>query len=396
MRDIKYGENPPQFPPFTSNRTAVQAFEEVGMDFVCYWDQHCLTIPRTIWTPDIVPVSEYYHIDAWFEPWPQMTDAALATNRVGIGLTVSDAVRRHPSILAQLGATLDHYSEGRFFLGLGAGEEKQAGPYGITRDKPFARLEEQLKLIRKFWSTFDPIDFDGEFYKVKQASVGAAPFTPGGPKMIVAGGPGRAMRAAANLADGWMTYAPNGTLNPEQYAQQVEEFNGLVRAAGKNPDEMIRLVAFCVLISDDDDEMEFIVNNPIIKWDVAAIVPSGEGWRHYGQTNPLGDDFVYSRDLLPLEWSREDALKICNQVTPDMVRNLRLCGTPEEVADMVQPYIEAGATHIVLGDYSGVVTTPDFFGGAANRHARFFNRLRKYNDQPIPTAVEVPAVGQPG
>jgi len=384
VRDIKYGENPPQFPPVTANRAAAQAFEAVGMDFICYWDQHTLTIPRTIWTPDIVPVAEHYHIDAWFEPWPQMTDTALATERIGIGLTVTDSVRRPPSILAQLGSTLDHYSQGRFFLGLGAGEDKQMSPYGIKKDKPFARLEEQLTLIRKFWSTFDPIDYDGQFFKVKQASVGAAPFTPGGPKMIVAGGPGRALRAAAQLADGWMTYAPNGTINPEQYAEQVAEFDRLALQAGKNPDDIIKLIAFCVLMSDSEDELETTVNNPIIKWDTACIVPGGEVWKHYGQSNPLGDNWSYSQDLLPLEWSREDALKICDQVSPQMVRNLRLVGTPEEVADMVQPYIEAGCNHVVLGDYSGVVTTPEFFGGAADRHARFFNNLRQRNGQPIP------------
>jgi phthiodiolone/phenolphthiodiolone dimycocerosates ketoreductase len=387
MRDVKYGENPPQFPPVSSNRAAVQGFEAAGIDFLCYWDQHTLTIPRTIWTPDIVPVAEHYHIDAWFEPWPQMTDAALATERIEIGLTVTDALRRPPSVLAQLGMTLDHYSDGRFFLGLGAGEDKQASPYGIARDKPFARLEEQLTLIRKFWSTFDPIDYDGQFYKVKQASIGAQPLTPGGPRMIVAGGPGRAMRAAANLADGWVTYAPNGTISAEQYAEQVAEFDDLVRKAGKDPDSMVKLVAFCVLMADTEEELDEITRNPIIKWDTAAIVPGGEVWRHYGEENPLGSDWAYARDLRPLEWSREDALKICDQVSPDMVRNLRLCGTAEQVADMIQPYIEAGCNHVVLGDYSGVVTSPQFFGGVAERHARFFNHLRKLNGQPIPEGV---------
>jgi phthiodiolone/phenolphthiodiolone dimycocerosates ketoreductase len=388
MRNVKYGENPPQFPPYTSHRPAVEGFEQAGMDFICYWDQHCLTIPRTIWTPDIVPVAAHYHIDAWYEPWPQMTEAALATSRIEIGLTVSDALRRPPSILAQLGATLDHYSEGRFFLGLGAGEDKQASPYGIPRDKPFGRLEEALTLIRKFWSTFDPIDYDGKFYNVKQASVGAPPFTPGGPRMIVAGGPGRALRAAAQLADGWMTYAPNGTISPEQYAEQVEEFNRLASEAGNDPDDMIRLVAFCVLMADNEDELTEIVQNPIIKWDTAAIVPGPEVWNHYGQANPLGDQWAYARDLRPLEWSREDALRVCNQVPDEMVRNLRLCGTAEEVADQIQPYIEAGCNHVVLGDYSGVVTSPEFFGGVAERHKRFFDRLRAHNGQLISSGQE--------
>lgn len=383
MRDIKYGENPPQFPPYTANRRAAQAFEAAGIDFITYWDQHVLTIPRSIWTPDIVPVAGQYHIDAWFEPWPQMTDAALATKEINIALSVSDALRRPPSILAQLGTTLDHYAEGRFMFGLGAGEDKQARPYGIKRDKPFARLEETLTLMRKWWSTFEPIDYDGQFHKVEKASVGAPPYTPGGPKMFVAGGPGRAMRAAAQLADGWMTYAPCGTVSAEQYSEQIKEFDEFALGAGKDPSTMIKMIAFCVLIADTEEELEAIIRNPVIQWDVACIVPGGEVWKKYGQINPLGENWSYAGELFPLEWGREETLKICNKVSPEMVRNLRLCGTPEQVADMIQPYIEAGCNHVVLGDYSGVVTTPEFFGGTGDKHTRLFNRLRELNGQAL-------------
>jgi phthiodiolone/phenolphthiodiolone dimycocerosates ketoreductase len=383
MRDVKYGENPPQFPPVSAHRPAVEAFEAAGHDFICYWDQHVLTIPRSIWTPDICPAAELYHVDSWFEPWPQMTEAALATSRIGIGLTVSDALRRPPSILAQLASTLDHYSEGRFFLGLGAGEDKQATPYGIQRNKIFGRLEETLTLVKKFWSTFDPVSYDGEFYKVKQASVGAPPFTPGGPRTIIGGGPGRAMRIAAQQADGWMSYAPNGVTEPEEYASQVEEYNKLVTEAGRNPDDMARLVAFCVILADTEEEVDDIARNPVIQWDTAALIPSTDVWSRYGFTNPLPQDWSYARDLRPLEWEREDALKICSQVPVEMVHRMRLCGTPEQVAAKIQPYIEAGCNHVILADYAGVATTANFFGGISERHNRLFNKLRELNGQPL-------------
>lgn len=38
-----------------------------------------------------------FHIDAWFEPWPQLTDAAIHTDNIWIGLSASDVVRRSPT-----------------------------------------------------------------------------------------------------------------------------------------------------------------------------------------------------------------------------------------------------------------------------------------------------------
>ena len=190
MRDIKYGLNPVEFPPIAAHRAGVQAYDQAGLDFLTYWDQHALTIPRSLWTPDLAPAAEMFHIDSWLEPWPLLTDAAIHTNTIRLGLSASDVTRRPPSILAQLALTLDHYAEGRFFLALGAGEAKQSLPYGLSRDKPFGRLEETLKLLRLWFDTNEPIDYDGTFWKVKNGGVSTPAFTPGGPELLVAGGPG--------------------------------------------------------------------------------------------------------------------------------------------------------------------------------------------------------------
>ena len=85
MRDVKYGLNPVEFPPVAAHRAAVQAYDAAGLDFVTYWDQHCLTIPRSLWTPDLCPAAEAFHIDAWLEPWPILTDAAIHTSNLRLG-----------------------------------------------------------------------------------------------------------------------------------------------------------------------------------------------------------------------------------------------------------------------------------------------------------------------
>jgi phthiodiolone/phenolphthiodiolone dimycocerosates ketoreductase len=382
MRDIKYGLNPVEFPPIAAHRAGVQAYDQAGLDFLTYWDQHCLTIPRSLWTPDICPAAEMFHIDAWLEPWPLLTDAAIHTDNIRLGLSASDVTRRTPDVLAQLALTLDHYSEGRFFLALGAGEVKQCTPYGIARDKPFGRLEETLKLLKLWFNTDEPIDYDGTFYKVKAGGISTPAFTEGGPPLLVAGGPGKAMRYAAQLADGWVSYFPGS--DAQSYADEVGEFNRLAEDVGKNGDDMTKLMLFAVVLGDTEEDVAEMLKNPVIRWDSAALVPGGYTWKKHGLINPLGEDFSYPRDLYPMEWTREDAMKIVDQITPDMVRHFKFCGTPEQVAHMIQPFVEAGANHVMLGDYGSLVMAGDM-GSAVDgsrRLAECFDHLRRLNGQP--------------
>ena len=134
------------------------------------------------------------------------------------------------------------------------------------------------------------------------------------------------------------------------------------------------------------EAVERALRNPAIRWDVAAFVPSTETWKEAGFTNPFGDAWSYSRDLIPTKWSREDALKIIEQVPPEAVRALRMCGTPEQVAKQIQPYIEAGCNHACVVNYAGLVGTGNWAAGATGSKVmdETFAHLRRLNGQPQP------------
>jgi phthiodiolone/phenolphthiodiolone dimycocerosates ketoreductase len=70
-RKIIFGMGGVFMPPPDLNVKAVQAYEKAGLDFVAYWDQLCMTFPRSIWTPDIVPAAATYDIDCYMDlmPW---------------------------------------------------------------------------------------------------------------------------------------------------------------------------------------------------------------------------------------------------------------------------------------------------------------------------------------
>ena len=168
-KNIKFGMGGVFMPPVELNAQAVQRYEKSGIDFVAYWDQLCMTFPRSIWTPDIVPAAATYDIDCYMDAFALATQAAMVTEKIGIGIVATDCLRRPPSVLAQSFLTIDHIAKGRAFFCLGAGEIKQFAPHGLPRDKPFAHMEEAIKIIRMLAESKVPVTYDGPIWKLKNA-----------------------------------------------------------------------------------------------------------------------------------------------------------------------------------------------------------------------------------
>ena len=98
------------------------------------------------------------------------------TDTVPLATSVVDTVRRHPASLAQSALTIDHLSRGRFILGLGSGESENIVPYGFDFARPVGRFEEALQVIRLFWDSDGPVDFNGRFYQLKHARLDTEPY----------------------------------------------------------------------------------------------------------------------------------------------------------------------------------------------------------------------------
>lgn len=360
MGKIKYGAPGLNMPPTDGNEQAVKMWEEAGLDFLVYFDQLNLTIPRSIWTPDLVPAADMWNIDAWLEPWPMMTQAALNSERIEIGIMATDCMRRAPAVLAQLGLTLSHFAKGRFFMVFGAGERKQFEPYGLPREKPFTHLEETLKLVKLFWENDEPVSYEGKIWNLDRAILALKAYEGKRPEMLVAGGAGKAMKFAAQLSDGWVCYAPSAVGTPEMYYDEVQQLRRYAEEAGKDPDSLRIQLAFPAIIGATDAEVEEATNNTALRWDAAAMLANSGTWDRAGLKNPLGENWTYSRDLIPMWWERDDVLKIVDQVPPEAVRASRVTGTPEQCAQQILPYIEAGATDVMIANYRPLIMSGDF------------------------------------
>src|SRR5579862_1989742 len=141
------------------------------------------------------------------EGWITLTALAQATRRLRLGVLVTGIHYRHPAVLANMAATLDHVSGGRLELGIGAGwNEEESGAYGIALGTPRERsdrLEEACAVLTGLL-TQETTDFEGRYYRLAAARCEPKPVQRPHPPICIGGsGERRTLRTAARWAQHW-------------------------------------------------------------------------------------------------------------------------------------------------------------------------------------------------
>ena len=236
-----------------------------------------------------------------FEGWLTITAWAMATQRIRLGLMVGANTFREPAVVAKMATTLDHISNGRAILGLGAAwfeEEHEA--FGLEfGDGPPERLRwlgEALPIIRGMLDGTEPTA-NGPRYRSKATRNLPAPIQAHLP--IVVGGDGEkvTLKLVARYAD---------ACNVGDGVENVRHKDAILRE-------------HCTAVGRDEREIE--------------------------RTTGIG--VVFIRD------SRADAERAFKEA---FERNRigatwadQPVGTPEDVAELLAPYVELGYRHLIAG-----------------------------------------------
>jgi len=146
----------------------------------------------------------------WTTQLPDARDASLvlaayahATERVKLGTGVLPLYTRHPTAMAQMAATLDELSGGRFILGIGISHKVTVeGMWGLQLEHPVEAMREYLTIVRTTLQE-GSCTFEGRFCTARWAY--SAPRRPDLPIMISALNP-RMLELAGELADGIVLY----------------------------------------------------------------------------------------------------------------------------------------------------------------------------------------------
>jgi F420-dependent oxidoreductase-like protein len=188
------------------------------------------------------------------DAWATLAGLAAVTQRIKLGTLVSPASFRHPSVLAKSAVTVDHISNGRVELGLGAGwlgaEHHAYGfPFHATRTRMDV-FAEQLEIVHRSW-TEDGFDFHGDHFQIARLDPLPKPVQRPHPNLIVGGSGGpRSTSLAARWADEYNTVHPD----PEDCVRRRAAVAAACERAGRE------MLTFSVMtgcaVGASEDEVE--------------------------------------------------------------------------------------------------------------------------------------------
>jgi len=236
-----------------------------------------------------------------FEGWLTLAAWAQATERVRIGLMVGANSFRNPALVAKMATTLDHVSGGRAILGVGgAWFEEEHEAFGIDFGSGFPErlrwLGEALPIMRGMLDGTEPTA-TGPRYAVRQARNLPAPVQARLPICIGGGGEQVTLKLVARFGD--MNNLGGGIETVRRKEAILLEH---CSAVGRDPAEIERTAGIgTVFIRDDRAEAERLFRE------------------------------AFERNRIASPWKNQPV------------------GTPEDVAEMLAPYVEIGYRHLVAG-----------------------------------------------
>jgi F420-dependent oxidoreductase-like protein len=263
-----------------------------------------------------------------------------ATSRIKLGTSVAQISARTPASTAMTAITLDHLTNGRLILGLGAsGPQVVEGWYGQPYPKPLARTREYVDLLRRIFRR-EEVDFQGEHYQMPLAG-GAGlgkplksivkPLREDIPIYLGAEGP-KNVAMSAEIADGWLPifFSPK---SDAFYRAALAE--GFARPGARHTPEAFEVACTVPTIIGDDVEgcAEFM--KPML-----ALYIGGMGARdvnfHFDVFSRLGyaDACMKIQDAY-LDGRKADAIAA---VPTSLVEDVALIGPKDKVLDELEAW----------------------------------------------------------
>jgi F420-dependent oxidoreductase-like protein len=175
------------------------------------------------------------------ELWVSLTWLASHTKRIEFGPLVTPFSFRHPAFTARMGAAVDDLSDGRLWLGVGAGwqhrEHEHFGFDLLNIPGRMKRFEEGIRVVKQLLESDEPVNFTGTYYSLKEAILLPRPQRRGGPRLLVGGnGKSRTLPLAARYARAW-----NAVLIPPAEFKSLNNYlDELIHRNGRGPQEIAR------------------------------------------------------------------------------------------------------------------------------------------------------------
>ena len=258
------------------------------------------------------------------------------TERIKLGTSIVQMSARTPSATAMAAITLDHLSNGRVILGLGAsGPQVVEGWYGQPYPKPLARTREYVEIVRRIVARDQPVEFHGEFYDLpfdggaqlgKPLKSTVHPLRTDIPIYLAAEGP-KNVALAAEICDGWLPLF----FSPKEDAFYRDCLRRGFEASGDpTKAERFEVTATAMIIPGDDVEKCADMVRPFLALYAGGMGAKGANF-HYEVFARMGyGDVADTVQALYLEGKKAEAAAA---IPLAMVEDVALIGPPEKIRD---------------------------------------------------------------
>jgi alkanesulfonate monooxygenase SsuD/methylene tetrahydromethanopterin reductase-like flavin-dependent oxidoreductase (luciferase family) len=187
----------------------------------------------------------------WFEAWTLLAAMAAETERIRVGTLVTNIIYRNPALIAKQAMTVDHISQGRLTLGIGAGytqdpSHPQTGVEAWDNRERVERFREIVEIVDHMLR--QPVTtYSGRYYHITEAAMMPGPVQKPRPPLLIGAHRPRMLKIAAAYADTWSTLGASGSAAKEALEltrQRNEMLSEEAAALGRDPRAITR--SLCV------------------------------------------------------------------------------------------------------------------------------------------------------
>lgn len=268
------------------------------------------------------------------DPYVILTALALSTERIRLGLGVTNPYTRHPSMAGRAIASVEECAPGRVAFGVGAGNVRELlDPLGLDFDSPAARCREMVELVRReLEGSENGAGFVGSHYRMDGVRL-EFPVERRIPVYLAGRGP-RVLEAAGAVADGVLI---GGLCSPAGIAYAVDRVRTGAAAESRDP-AGIDLASWVTVYLTDDRALDVERVRPM----VAHIV--GGAPRSVLEALGIATAVV---DRLKADYRRGGKAAAARHVTDELVDAFTIVGDPGLCVDRIRALEAAGVTQLV-------------------------------------------------
>lgn len=256
----------------------------------------------------------------------------------------------NPTLAAKVFATLDQMSRGRLCINLIAGlDNRSAEADGIfdSKEVRYEKMDEEVQIMKRLWSSDKPIGFEGRHYRINQA-IEPKPYRKPHPPFFLGGGSAQAAEISAKHSSVHLFWGDK----PEVIAQKVRDMRNLAAKHGRA--EKLQFGMRLQVICRDTETEAWKAADDLIRGAPRLVIQEGgkgsqvEDVKATSEANrrvwELLDQSGKDMRIHPHIWTGISTVRLG--------AGIALVGTPKQIASTIEEFIEAGCTSFCFSGYT--------------------------------------------